>query len=105
MGFSITVDNGQVARLPVCPAGWTINLLNDPDWRATIEGHAIVGAASIPIHMLPRLLLVSGVPANDALDVKGHIRSRGKLTFMRDGELFTVDAPRIDLLPVESYRH
>ena len=105
MGFSITVDNGQVARLPVCPAGWAVDLLNDPNWRSTLDAHALVGAASLSIRMLPRLLLVSGVPAADVLDGKSHIRSWGKLTFMRDGELFTVAAPRIDLLPIQSSHH
>ncbi len=100
MGFSITVDNGQVARLPECPAGWTITVTNDPNWRATIEGQAIVGAASIPAPVLPRLVLVGAVPAADVLDAKDRIRAWGKLTFMRDGEPSTVDAPRIDLLPV-----
>ena len=100
MGFSIAIGNGRVAQLPDCPAGWTINLVNDANWQATIKGHAIEGSSSITIRMLERLFLVGGVPQDIAEVFKGPTSAKGKLTFMRNGELFTVDAPHTDLVPL-----
>ena len=105
MGFSITVKAGRIVRLLDCPPGWTITLENDPAWQATIEGHAIVGAASIPAGKLPSLLLLESIPRTVADVVTGPIAAAGKLTIMRNGELTVLDTPRMEVLLFRKDRH
>ena len=103
MGFNIQIANGRIARLPNIPAAWVINLVNDSDWQTTIEGHAIEGSSSITTRTFSGLFLIGGIPPDIKDTFKGATTARGKLTFMgKDGEPFTVDAPRIGLVPLAS---
>lgn len=47
VGFEVSVVSGGVVALPSVPMGWNITIDNDPSWRTSIRGSAVVGAAAI----------------------------------------------------------
>ena len=99
MGISLNVRSGRIYRIVDCPPGWAVHIQNDPAWSATLEGHAIVGAAAITPQEASGLIVVAPVPRVDALPDDGPVSVTGRLTVMRSGYLSTMKAFRFKLLP------
>ncbi|MCQ8278837.1 hypothetical protein NFI95_10270 [Acetobacteraceae bacterium KSS8] len=101
MGIKLSIISGRFAGVTDCPAGWSISINNDPNWSATLDARAIVGAAAISTRQASPLILVSGgTDAEQLSDQKG-ISVRGELTTLRDGpgDLKTIKLDHVDLIP------
>ena len=100
IGIKLTIRSGRVYRLVDCPAGWSMNILNDPDWTTTLDAQAVVGAAAITSREASTMILVAAMPSADALPDAGPISATGELTTMRygSGDTSTIKVTRVDLV-------
>lgn len=89
MGFRIRLVGGQVASMRNVPAGWRFTIDNDPSWKSTVSGHAIVGAAAMAGRDLARLFTVEPPPASVVHDLHTRLSASGSVTFLRSGRLVT----------------
>ena len=100
IGIKLTIRSGRVYRLVDCPAGWSINVLNDPNWTTTLDAQAVVGAAAITSREASTMILVAAMPGADALPDAGPISATGKLTAMRygSGDTSTIKVSHVELV-------
>ena len=100
VGFSLHVAGGRVAAAPDCPVGWRIAIDNDPSWRATVEAHAVVGAAAVSPEAMTRMVRFAPAPPQVAADLgTGAMRVSGEVTVMRDGALKSLRLRAVALAP------
>ena len=100
MGFSLQVAGGRVSAAPDCPAGWRIAIDNDPAWRATVEAHAVVGAAAVSPEAMAGMVRFAPAPPEVAADLgAGRMGVSGDVTVMRGGVLRRVALRGIALTP------
>ena len=100
IGIKLTIRSSRVYRLVDCPAGWSINVLNDPDWTTTLDAQAVVAAAAITSREASTMILVAAMPSADALPDAGPISATGELTTMRygSGDTSTIKVTRVELV-------
>ncbi len=100
IGIKLTIRSGRVYRLVDCPAGWSINVLNDPNWTTTLDAQAVVGAAAITSREASTMILVAAMPSAGALPNAGPISATGELTTMRygSGDTSTIKVTRVELV-------
>ena len=100
IGIKLTIRSGRVAKLVDCPAGWSLNVLNDPSWTTTLDAQAVVGAAAITSAEASTMILVAAMPGSGALPDAGPISATAELTTMRygSGDTSTVKVSSIKLV-------
>ena len=100
IGIKLMIRSGRVYRLVDCPAGWSINVLNDPSWTTTLDAQAVVGAAAITSREASTMVLVTAMPSAGALPDAGLISATGELTTMRygSGDTSTIEMTHVELV-------
>ena len=76
IGIKLTIRSGRVYRLVDCPAGWSMNVLNDPSWTTTLDAEAVVGAAAITSREASTMILVTAMPSVGACRMPDRSRRR-----------------------------
>ena len=60
--FDLSIRHGAIASVRNTPVGWQITIDNDPSWVTAIQGHAVVGAAFLPLADLPSIMTIVPEP-------------------------------------------
>lgn len=74
--FRIDLRGARIKALPDVPAGWLVNVDNDPSWETSVSGVVIVGAAALGADGFHDILAIEKYPRADpsvAFSISGQL--------------------------------
>ncbi len=96
-GVNLVIE-GAAASVARIKPGWTLSVVNDPSWKTSITGRAIVGAAFLPGPEILSMLTFSPAPGLSCETILDEKQSTAiTLTFYERDRLMTRQIEKHDV--------